>query len=274
MLRALLISLMILGCFASFAQNAWGNTLRVAMVSSLGILFLWEFFVSVYKNKFKVRGLAGFLNQQERFAFFLMSLGDFLKYNHWPIASVSLVLGGFFLVLSQLILAGYWPYQRGLKPVARIAFVIMTIATLGSVVGFVFKMQHWPSADITCFTGVVITSIYGLYLFWVRYLGREKLAEINRHSTLHPNGLFYMLFFGGWALFMVLNSWVPGTPTFYTSYFPNDVYKCWDSGDSKKAEQGNSMAEFTDDQLWPTIQEAEESWTSSESEELEQQSQK
>lgn len=269
MLRALLISLMILGCFASFAQNAWGNTLRMAMVLSLGILFLWEFFVSIYKNKFKVRGLAGFLNQCERLAFFVLCLAELWRFQRWFLTGLVYLIAIFLLVVCQLIRTGYWPFCLHISAKMRAVSSAIAIATMVSASGFVFKKLHWPYANMLLVAGAIITLTCTLLLLIAMYSRNEKLFDFKLIRIHHPNGIFYLLFLGGWAAFMTLQLQFTGMPNFYDNHYPNSVYEYLENGNNSKGETAEKMMWFTNDNLWPAIREAEKSWYSEETAEEE-----
>ena len=263
MLRTLIISFLILGCFASFAQNEWGNTLRFSMEALLGGLFLFDFFASMKKSGFKLKGLAGFLNQWERIAFVLLCMGDVFKYNHWMFASVAVVLSAFFMVISQLTRIASTPFQRDMQVVTRTELTLMASAVLCGSAGLTFKIQHWPAANVILLLCLLFSLLFAAYAIGLRILKRktDAIPILQRWSS---NGRFFFYFYCVWALFITWNNFGVSIgvkpPSFHASTWPNAAYKFWDSNDHETADRGNRIAEIAERDLFPAIEKAENAW--------------
>ncbi|MFM9006426.1 MAG: hypothetical protein ACKOSR_13140 [Flavobacteriales bacterium] len=268
MLRTLIISFLILGCFASFAQNEWGNTLRVWMEFSLGLLFLVEFFVSMKKNGFKVKGLAGFLNQWERWAFVLASAGTVLRYNSWPGAGIGYVLSGFFMVIAQLIRLGHWPFRRDLPWSARSSFLIMAAAILFAAVGFTFKVQHWPFANMLMLICLILFLVYAVFRGVLKWMGKSPFTSSLTVAQCNANGMFYMCFYSAWVFLLLWHSWSNlgvNAPKFYQTQWPNAAYEYLESNAHETNKRGYEIVEIAESELFPAIEKAEQVWYGAES---------
>lgn len=265
MIRTLIIALMILGCFASFAGNEWGNTLRIIMQLALGLLFLIEMFAAMRRDGLRWKGLSGPLNQWERAAFVLLSAGVVLKWLHWPFGSIALVLSAFLMLMVQLIRAVRWHVIKVFPTSKNITLSFMALVILTGSAGFTLKTQHWPFSDILILLCVVFFLSYVLMriAFSLLKKGGAQLPTMKQHN---PNGMFFVCFYGVWVVFIAWQSiapqWLGMSLKFTDTRWPNAAYEFWESTDPEIANRGNTIVDIAETELYPAIEKAEQIWDS------------
>jgi hypothetical protein len=109
----------------------------------------------------------------------LTIIGALFKTFHWPGAGILLVLG--FILVAAVFLPLYFilSYREQAEKPAIIYPLIgyLTIAVV--LVGTIFKIQHWPGANILLQSGIVIILIAFLPLFLVRLFKRSEGQKLN-----------------------------------------------------------------------------------------------
>jgi hypothetical protein len=234
------------------------------MEFSLGLLFLAEFFVSMKKNGFKVKGLAGFLNQWERCSFVLLIAGTVLRYNNMPGGGAGYVLSGLFMVIAQLIRLGHWPFRRDLPWSARISLLIMAAAILFAAAGFTFKVQHWPGANMLMLICLILFLVYAVFRGVLKWMRKSPTTASFTVAQGNANGMFFMCFYSAWVFLLIWQSWGSNlgvnAPKFYQTRWPNAAYKFWESNDHETGTRGDKIAEIAEGDLFPAIEKAESAW--------------
>ena len=94
----------------------------------------------------------------------LFFVGIVFKHMHWPGASILIVIGaGIGLVfLLMYLTSAVKILQSGIEKTNGILAVITMITVL---VGFTFKVQHWPGATIILYVSHVSLLISGILMF-------------------------------------------------------------------------------------------------------------
>jgi len=90
------------------------------------------------------------------FAALFFIAGILFKVQHWPGAGLILTLAGVFAVLffiPSLLYSGLKDPES--KP-KRLLYVLGAIGIMLFISGYIFKMQHWPSAALLLFLGLFI----------------------------------------------------------------------------------------------------------------------
>jgi hypothetical protein len=110
--------------------------------------------------------------------FFLLA-GTFFKLMHWPGASIMIVLGAALLVLGYYPLLLYYKLREapGNESLLHLSgYLGMTLTT----VGVLFKIMHWPSANILLWSGLgAIAFVYIPVYFYNKYK-----SSVNKPVTL------------------------------------------------------------------------------------------
>ncbi len=105
----------------------------------------------------------------------LFVLGIISKYMHWPASGI--LLGLFVLCFNF----GYLPLQliRGRRQVSSLldrSYLIFRFISLFIVLlGFMFKIQHWPGAGIMLYLGTYMIPLLIAFYFYMRIRGRSLI---------------------------------------------------------------------------------------------------
>ncbi|MGL6266398.1 MAG: hypothetical protein ACRC2O_00670, partial [Chitinophagaceae bacterium] len=118
----LLFVLLIMGSFASMAQNSYGLALLGVVSLSFGLLFLYQFFKSLHQPDRR-----GYLLQIELLALFVISILFALRIFHFyfPFSEVLLALSGLVLVYvySQKMIQRYGALKNKYNNLALLSLV-------------------------------------------------------------------------------------------------------------------------------------------------------
>lgn len=102
------------------------------------------------KKLMKISGVAGTI---------LLGFAAIFKINHWPFAGMMITLGAFvlsFLFLPSALIV-LWKETKSQKKL--ILFISAFIAGVLFIIGMLFKIQHWPGANIAILAGLVVGSV-------------------------------------------------------------------------------------------------------------------
>jgi hypothetical protein len=101
--------------------------------------------------------------------------GSIFKIMHWPGASVMIIMGAFsfaFIFIPILIFIKF-------KEVSFLFdnFIYSIGIALGTIlmIGFIFKLMHWPWATILMLSSIVIFNFVYIPLYFISRLKREEL---------------------------------------------------------------------------------------------------
>jgi hypothetical protein len=210
--KYILLSCLILGIFANWAQNDYGVTICEWSIIGLIVLFISEA-IGLARTKVKniafiffgiclatviVAGNLGFPKiaisgsflfaffwtfmitypftdfgqkktveheikyyASESFMLFLFSTGIVFKMQHWPGASVILILGcGGLFILCLLKIIRTFRKEKNLPGIFKLSrTTLLLFVAIGYFLSFMFRWQHWPGWRIQFWTGVVLLFI-------------------------------------------------------------------------------------------------------------------
>jgi hypothetical protein len=90
------------------------------------------------------------------FGVFLLAVSFLFKIMHWPGAGFALLGGAFFtsFVFIPLLLVHKLKEPGSIVP--KYVYVIAFIGFIAQLVGFSFKIMHWPGAGILFFCGIIL----------------------------------------------------------------------------------------------------------------------
>lgn len=153
---------------------------------------------SVMKTTMKLTGV---------FSVVLLIVGTLFKINHWPMAGLLLTLGFFILCVFFLPSAYYIMHKEGKDKRLIALYVSAFIGSAGFFLGILYKIQHWPGANImlTGGTGVLCLLFFPLLL---RYLNRK--ASTTGERTVNILGILTGILFLVGFLFKFMH-WHGGT---------------------------------------------------------------
>jgi hypothetical protein len=128
----------------------------------------------------------------------LFALGAIFKINHWPGASIALVLSLslFSFVFTPLALINCYKTEK------KHAFVYLAgaITIIFNFVGAMFKINHWPGASILLTIAIVIPFVLFLpaYLVYLNKSGEKQLKNLI-------SVLFLLAYIGAMNAILALN---------------------------------------------------------------------
>lgn len=128
---------------------------------------------------------------------FLILVGAILKTLHLPGAAITFILGGFtfaFLFLPILIII---KFKDDESITEKLVFSLGLVLAMAISVGVIFKIMHWPFANILMFSGTIIFSLlYVPLYFFTRIRTAEKKFNtiVNSVIMLAFGGILYSLF--------------------------------------------------------------------------------
>jgi hypothetical protein len=107
-------------------------------------------------------------------AAFCITVGILFKTLHWPGANVILGLGDASLIVSMLFLLSGTVFRNVV--IDKLSFVRLAAGAVGGTFigsGGLFKLMHWPTANIQFLLGVVIIAFVFLPIFFWQLYQKE-----------------------------------------------------------------------------------------------------
>ena len=148
-------------------------------------LYAVDFKYRNMRNTMKISGIAGTV---------LFGLAALFKIQHWPLAGVMMTLGAFILALIFLpsALGVLWKETHNKNRI--LLFVSGFIAGAFFITGTLFKVQHWPGADVV----IMISVLAALLLFFPAVISMilkdEEIKKIRGVAfTAATGAIIYLL---------------------------------------------------------------------------------
>jgi uncharacterized membrane protein (DUF106 family) len=116
----------------------------------------------------------------------LLMFGSLFKINHWPGAGLILVLG--FFILCFLFLPSAYYVMHGENKNQRMIFLYISafLGSIGFFLGLLFKIMHWPGANILLICGLGVLGIIFLPALLVYLL---KTAKNQSEKIIYSIGI-------------------------------------------------------------------------------------
>lgn len=114
----------------------------------------------------------------------LILSGTFFKFNHWPGANVQMVIGVFFLTVLFLPLLFILKFKSTHE--SNRSIVLSIIAFVASVMfcaGILFKILHWPYAQILTISGGVLMLLGYLPIYFLNFY-KQSTDKLNATATV------------------------------------------------------------------------------------------
>jgi hypothetical protein len=127
-------------------------------------LYLIDKNYRIMKNTMKITGLI---------APVLMSFGALFKIMHWPGAGIMLVLGFFLLCFFFIPSALYVSFKEISNKTKKFTYISIFFGTFFLAASFLFKVMHWPMANIIFVIGMFFICI----LFLPSLIFQKKMGE-------------------------------------------------------------------------------------------------
>lgn len=224
-IRIIFFALIILGSFANFAQNDWGNTLIGWCEGFICLMFFIEGFVHLRK-RIKIGK-----NYQEGSAYEHLLLGLFFlsfvfRIMWWPGGNLLVIISALFLIPFYII--QMVSFYRNNKSKGQLLVTLLTIGSFTTLVlgiSLVFKIMHWPWATNLYFVGLGFTIIMIIgSAKWNFDYDNNKINILSALGLLKNN--IILLYFLSFIIttFGILSSSGFG-PKFYSEKMPASVEK-------------------------------------------------
>jgi hypothetical protein len=151
------------------------------------------------KKLMKISGVAGTI---------MLGFAAIFKINHWPLAGILITLGAFvlsFLFLPSALVV-LWKETKNKKKL--ILFISAFIAGVAFIVGMLFKIQHWPGANIAILAGLVTGAILFVPSLLIQLFGDH---EKKHKRFLYVLGALSILIYAAGFWFRILHWPLAGT---------------------------------------------------------------
>lgn len=101
------------------------------------------------------------------FSAFILTIGILFKFMHWPGAAVMILSG--ILILSFVFLPLLFILKAKEKKDSKDKIIIAlgAIASISMSLGILFKIMHWPFANILCISAIVIMVLLFLPIYYI-----------------------------------------------------------------------------------------------------------
>jgi hypothetical protein len=116
----------------------------------------------------------------------LLILGAFFKLQHWPGASVLIVLGSFLLgaiYLPVFAMVSIRDTRKKEKRVNKTLYVAGVITGFIFITGILFKVMHWPGANVALMTSVLLALAFFIPVL-VTHALKDKENQMQNFSIL------------------------------------------------------------------------------------------
>ncbi len=116
----------------------------------------------------------------------LLILGAFFKLQHWPGASILIVLGAFLLgavYLPVFAMVSMRDTRKKEKKVNKTLYVAGVITGFIFITGVLFKIMHWPGANVALTASVLLTVVLFIPVL-VAHALKDKENQLQNFSIL------------------------------------------------------------------------------------------
>jgi cytochrome b subunit of formate dehydrogenase len=229
----LLFVLLIMGAFASMAQNSYGLTLLGGVAISFGLLFLYQFFKSLQQQDRKV-----FLLPAELLALFVISILFALRTFHIyvPFSEVLFALAGLVLVFvyGKKMLQRYGVLKSRNNKAARLSLVyhLSLILFIISLIAAPILPQLYVYFGVAAFILLIVFLILGLLVPHYLMEGSE-VSVFKLVSTLKDRSLILLSLFFIISIYMGLTR-IGVLPAMYSDEYPQAYFKLVNNAEAGK----------------------------------------
>jgi hypothetical protein len=110
----------------------------------------------------------------------ILSFGALFKIQHWHGASILMLIGFFFLSFVFLPSAIYVSYKEVSNLTKKSTHIVGFLGTFFVSLSFLFKLMHWPGANIILVLGIVLICLVFLPMVMINRL-RDKEASLPKY---------------------------------------------------------------------------------------------
>lgn len=105
-------------------------------------------------------------------------LGSIFKIMHWPGASVMIIIGAFSFAFIFIPFLIFLKFKEVIFLFDKFIYSIGVVLGTILMVGFVFKLMHWPLATVLMLSSIVIFNFVYIPVYFLSRFKREDL-EFN-----------------------------------------------------------------------------------------------
>jgi hypothetical protein len=102
-------------------------------------------------------------------------LGSIFKIMHWPGASVMIIIGAFSFAFIFIPLLIFIKFKEVIFLFDKFIYSIGVVLGTILMVGFVFKLMHWPWATVLMLSSIVIFNFLYIPVYFLTRFKREDL---------------------------------------------------------------------------------------------------
>jgi hypothetical protein len=169
------------------------SSVIVSTVFFPAALYVW------YKEVFQKKH--GFIVILAFLAGFSFINGTLFKLQHWPFASLLLIIGEFFSILTLIVGGISYLFSNQSKKYPKVLLMTGIFGLVGFSLGTLFKIQHWPGATILLLLGSAL--LFCIFLPIYAY-HKYKGVSIIKNSFLFS--VFAFMFIITFTFLLSLNS--------------------------------------------------------------------
>lgn len=113
---------------------------------------------------------------------FLILLGVAFKVQHWPGAGIALTLGAALFVLGYSVMLLIDKNKIAQNSFQKFVNFMVLLTMVSIMIGFLFKVQHWPGARIGVWAGHLMLLVMIPVLFIQASKETEPVKKLNLNN--------------------------------------------------------------------------------------------
>lgn len=129
-------------------------------------------------------------NNTEKAVIGIALVGTLFKLQHWPGASILLVIGLSSLATLYFPMGFYFLTNKSEKIAAAVSGLFLSLVPIG----IMFKVQHWPGASVMLSAAMVSVPLVYLALFFMRNKAKPLSLPFYNSMLLRTTFLILILF--------------------------------------------------------------------------------
>ena len=114
-------------------------------------------------------------------------LGSIFKIMHWPGASVMIIIGAFSFAFIFIPLLIFIKFKEVIFLFDKFIYSIGVVLGTILMVGFIFKLMHWPWATVLMLSSIVI---FNFVYIPVYFLSRFKKEDLKFNTVVNSVVMF------------------------------------------------------------------------------------
>ena len=241
-----LFAIILIGMFASFAQNDYSSYLLNYPFLFIGILFIIEMFMTT--KEFSAKKPSTLFSFFEYFGLGLFFCGSFFMTIHWAGADPAILLGVLILLILYSGL-GADILSKIFKKETGPFFILFALAlfTCLAMIAIIFKVQNWIGAGILIGLSGILSFII-LVLIFINIKVQSENGKVPLRSFLlkiKTKLILSFMFFSFWTIYFTLIS-IGIAPRLYSLANPPALEKMYQEHNPKAELYYRNFQNFLD----------------------------